>query len=64
MYSRNSPGLTWRKSSYSQPNKSDCVEVADTGAAVGIRDSKDPSGPALSVSRADFAAFVRRVKES
>ncbi|WP_425303156.1 DUF397 domain-containing protein [Nocardia wallacei] len=37
----------WFKSSYSS-GKTDCVEVAWLdGGAVGVRDSKNPTGPAL-----------------
>ncbi|HWO62314.1 MAG TPA: DUF397 domain-containing protein [Umezawaea sp.] len=48
----------WRKSSYSNAN-GECVEVAYLGA---IRDSKNPSGPVLSVGRAGLEAFVAAVK--
>lgn len=48
----------WRKSSRSG-NGNECVEVA-TGrtGVVGIRDSKDPAGPVLAVSAADWRAFL------
>jgi len=49
----------WRKSSHSAGAGNDCIEVADLTAGVGIRDSKDPCGPALALSRAGFAALVR-----
>ncbi|MFD7842734.1 DUF397 domain-containing protein [Nocardia sp. NPDC059764] len=43
-------GARWFKSSFSQPS-GDCVEVAvvvgDAARQVGVRDSKDPAGPAL-----------------
>ncbi|MFJ4654353.1 DUF397 domain-containing protein [Nocardia sp. NPDC088792] len=42
-------GASWFKSSHSQPS-GDCVEVAFLGDHtdnVGVRDSKDPAGPAL-----------------
>lgn len=46
--------ITWRKSSYSNQGGG-CVEVADLG--VGVRDSKDPSGPILYFTRDEWAAF-------
>lgn len=49
--------LTWRKSSRSG-SRSGCVEVAHTDDAVAVRDSKDPDGPALLVSPANFARFL------
>ncbi|MBL7260993.1 DUF397 domain-containing protein [Paractinoplanes lichenicola] len=40
-----------------------CVEVAaEKGGIVLIRDSKDPEGPALSFSEAEWLAFVAGVK--
>ncbi|WP_326649920.1 MULTISPECIES: DUF397 domain-containing protein [unclassified Streptomyces] len=48
----------WRKSSYSGSSGGDCVEVAACPAAVAVRDSKDPDGPAFAVPAAAFAAFV------
>jgi Domain of unknown function (DUF397) len=53
----------WRKSSYSG-NTGNCVEVADLGNAVAVRDSKDPSGSVLIVSHDKWRAFVRAVKTS
>jgi hypothetical protein len=51
--------LTWHKSSYSLNPEGNCVEVARASEAVAVRDSKDPDGPALVVSPAAFARFVR-----
>lgn len=56
-------GARWFKSSYSDGAGNNCVEVADLTAtayaAVAIRDSKDPEGPALLVDSASFKAFVQ-----
>jgi hypothetical protein len=60
MTHRIAPEATWFKSSYSAENATNCVEVANlrgTGR-IGIRDSKNPGGPALVVPTAAFAAFV------
>lgn len=48
----------WRKSSHSGSEGGDCVEVADLGAHVAVRDSKDPHGPVLVFVPAAFAAFA------
>ena len=52
-------GSNWRKSSYSSGNGGACVEVAAGGpGVVAVRDSKDPDGPALIFSAADWSAFI------
>lgn len=51
--------LTWRKSSRSGTGNGDCVEVATNVAdVVAVRDSKDPAGPMLTVSPAQWRAFL------
>ncbi|MFF1544293.1 DUF397 domain-containing protein [Streptomyces sp. NPDC058291] len=53
-------GIQWRKSSYSGDQGGDCVEVAETPAAViAVRDSKNPAGPVLAVGPAAFSTFLR-----
>ena len=58
-------GAQWRMSSYSGGNGGTCVEVADnlTGV-IAVRDSKDPDGPVLRFSRADWSAFVTGIRET
>ncbi|NBM15271.1 DUF397 domain-containing protein [Streptomyces sp. GC420] len=52
-------GLVWFKSSYSDSsNPNDCVEVAVTSSAAHVRDSKDTSGPTLTVGSAAWSGFV------
>ncbi|MFJ4689804.1 DUF397 domain-containing protein [Streptomyces sp. NPDC088766] len=49
----------WFKSSYSAGNGGDCVEIADAGTAVLVRDSKRPGDGFLTVDADQWAAFVR-----
>lgn len=51
--------LTWVKSSYSAGDGGQCVEVADAGSAVLIRDSKCPDVAILNVPYDQWTAFVR-----
>ncbi|MFG2101536.1 DUF397 domain-containing protein [Micromonospora echinaurantiaca] len=51
-------GATWRKSTRSG-TQGECVEVADNlPGVVLVRDSKDPSGPVLTVGPQSWRAFV------
>ena len=61
---QNLSAAPWRKSSYSGGNGGDCIETAPgfIPGAVPVRDSKDPSGPALVFPTDAFAAFVNAVK--
>ncbi|HEV8653089.1 MAG TPA: DUF397 domain-containing protein [Actinomycetes bacterium] len=52
----------WRKSSRSASNG--CVEVAIEPPVVLMRDSKDPCGPRLAFTTAEWASFVAGVKAS
>jgi Domain of unknown function (DUF397) len=52
---------TWRKSTYSNTQGA-CVEVADHDGGGAVRDSKDPTGPALSFTAAQWAAFAAGVR--
>jgi uncharacterized protein DUF397 len=55
-------GAQWRKSSRSGSQGGQCVEVADLGDTVGVRDSKNPDDPWLIFSRREMAEFAARVK--
>ncbi|QIB43482.1 DUF397 domain-containing protein [Streptomyces aureoverticillatus] len=58
------PENAWFKSSYSDGQGQSCVEVADLtphpagGDDVGIRDSKNPQGPALTLGLPAWKAFL------
>jgi len=53
--------LKWFKSSYSDDEGADCVEVA-FATAIHVRDSKNPSGPELHLTAPAWAAFVSAVQ--
>lgn len=50
---------TWRKASRSGENGGDCVELADAAGVVAVRDSKDPDGPVLLLTRAALRTAVQ-----
>ncbi|ROO88928.1 uncharacterized protein DUF397 [Actinocorallia herbida] len=53
----------WRKSSYTGGgNDQLCVEVARLGRGIGLRDSKNPAGARLEVSRGTLSELFGRVK--
>ncbi|MDT0435057.1 MULTISPECIES: DUF397 domain-containing protein [Streptomyces] len=52
---------TWCKSSYSDDQSGNCVEVTETdcrAATVSVRDSKAPAGPMLTLASAAFSVFA------
>lgn len=54
------PPPNWRKSSYST-SSNNCVEVATTTSGIMVRDSKNPSGPALTFTPRTWTAFIRAI---
>jgi Domain of unknown function (DUF397) len=60
------PLATWRKSSRSNEGSEEtaCVEVAGLADRVAMRDSKNPTGPALAFPRAQWRAFLTSVQTS
>ncbi|MFI6156508.1 DUF397 domain-containing protein [Kitasatospora sp. NPDC051170] len=65
MYAMHDPtNAKWRKSSYSA-QEGQCVEVADGfPGLVPVRDSKDPSGPALVFPADAWQSFVTAIRAS
>jgi hypothetical protein len=51
----------WRKSTRSGGG-SNCVEIAHTNDAVGMRDSKDRDGGVLVFSPMDWSSFIAGVR--
>ncbi|MEV6727056.1 DUF397 domain-containing protein [Streptomyces xanthochromogenes] len=53
----------WRKSTYSGGSSGDCLEFSDScSACVPVRDSKNPTGPAVVFGPTAWAEFVGAVK--
>jgi hypothetical protein len=52
---------SWRKSSYSGDEGGECLEIAAHPTAVHVRDSKNPDGPALTLTPTAWSAFARTV---
>jgi hypothetical protein len=55
--------LTWRKAVRSM-NAGDCVEVAPADGKIFVRDSKDPSGPALEYSASAWRGFLAAARKN
>jgi Domain of unknown function (DUF397) len=55
-------GARWRKSSFSGGGGSNCVEVADAGHTIAVRDSKDALGPVLVFRQHAWRQFAAKVK--
>lgn len=51
----------WRKSSRSS-NQGQCVEVARWPGGCAVRDSKDPTGPALRFTTAEWSTFTTGIR--
>ncbi len=54
--------VTWRKSSYSNTDGGQCLEVADNLSLVPVRDSKTPAAPALILQPTAWTTFVTAVR--
>ncbi|GGV78184.1 MULTISPECIES: DUF397 domain-containing protein [Streptomyces] len=55
---KRSPEPKWIKSSYSSDDGPSCVEIAMVAEGVLIRDSKNPTGPRLTLTPTVWAAFL------
>lgn len=59
MNSRDLDAVTWIKSSYSGNDAGNCIEIAPGyPETVPVRDSKNPDGPVVVVTRSAWSAFV------
>jgi hypothetical protein len=54
----------WRKSSYSDGNGGDCVEVTDSHGAVLVRDTTDRDGAMITVSGTAWERFTVAIRQA
>ena len=57
-----SPSPEWRKSTRSSGN-GNCVEFADLGESIAVRDTKDRGGPVLQFTAAGWRTFIAGLKQ-
>ncbi|MFD9506284.1 DUF397 domain-containing protein [Streptomyces mirabilis] len=58
----NTTELAWFKSSYSNAEGEACLEIATRPETVHIRDSKNHTGPTLTITPTTWTAFLRTVR--
>ncbi|MGW5416810.1 DUF397 domain-containing protein [Actinomadura geliboluensis] len=58
------PDIHWRKSTHTGSNGGNCVELAAVTGAVAVRDSKDPDGPVLLLTRAALRTALQSTTDT
>lgn len=56
------PEGAWFKSSHSSGAEGNCLEAADLAPQIGVRDSKDSTGPALIFPHTAWTAFINGIR--
>lgn len=56
--------LSWRKSSRSNESGDNCVEIASVVEGIALRDSKDPSGPVILLTRAALRTAIQSATDT
>jgi hypothetical protein len=54
--------LRWRKSSFSGNGGGNCVDVADDGTKIYVRNSKNPDGAVVAFTQSEWRAFISGAK--
>jgi predicted fused transcriptional regulator/phosphomethylpyrimidine kinase len=62
MTTRSLPDVLFRKSSYSQPKGSNCVEVADLPGFSAVRDTQNRTAGHLEFGHSEWAALLGAVR--
>jgi hypothetical protein len=55
---------TWRKSTYSNGSGGNCIEATTHNGHPALRDSKNPTGPALLFTATQWRTFTGAIKTS
>lgn len=55
--------VTWRKTRRSNDQGGACVELAALNEGIGVRDSKDPHGPHLTLDPTTFRTLLTHLKQ-
>ena len=58
----NTDDLIWRQSSFSGGGNSNCIEVAEAGELIAMRNSNHPDRGILLFTRAEIDAFLKGAK--
>jgi hypothetical protein len=58
------PEHAWFKSSYSDSGGQNCIEAAHLTPGIAIRDSKNPTGPALLLAATAWAPFLSHLRKA
>ncbi|MFD0688814.1 DUF397 domain-containing protein [Actinomadura fibrosa] len=54
--------MCWRKSSFSSEEGDNCVELGAMSQAIAMRDSEDPDGPKILLTRDGFRVMLTQLK--
>jgi hypothetical protein len=54
--------LRWRTSSFSGNGGGNCVDVADDGDKIYVRNSKNPAGAVVTFTQSEWTAFISGAK--
>lgn len=57
-------GARWVKAARSNPTGDNCVELAELSGTVGVRDSKNPTGPVLALTPQQWQKLTARIRRS
>jgi hypothetical protein len=57
-----SHNANWRKSRHSNSQSGECVEAAAQDETIFVRDSKNPDGPTLALTRSTWHSLLSHLK--